>query len=59
MTYDVPMWTHYYMYALERYRSFQELIEGKVVPEPAWYNDGVEYLQKTQAADGSWHLRGP
>jgi len=54
MTYDVKQWTQYYMYAVERHRSFQELVEGKVVPEPAWYNDGVEYLQKTQREDGSW-----
>jgi hypothetical protein len=58
LTYDVPQWTHYYMYAVERYKSFQELVEGKVVPEPAWYNDGVEYLQKTQLSNGSWHSQG-
>ena len=40
---------------MERYRSFQETIQGNVVPEPAWYNEGVEYLQKTQLPDGSWH----
>lgn len=51
---DIPEWTHYYMYALERYQSFRELTEGKAVAEPAWYNEGVEYLRKTQAADGSW-----
>jgi len=64
MSYDVKKWTHYYMYAVERHRSFQELVEGKVVSEPAWYNDGVEYLQKTQQEDGSWrteetHGSGP
>lgn len=58
MTYEVEAWTHYYMYAVERAKSFQEQFEGKVVPEPAWYNDGVEYLQKTQLADGSWNCAG-
>lgn len=54
LTYDIKNWTHYYMYAVERYKSFQEIIEGKVVPNPDWYNAGVAYLQKTQADDGSW-----
>mgnify|MGYP002388879291 CR=1 FL=1 len=58
MTYEVEAWTHYYMYGFERYKSFQELIEGKVVAEPDWYNDGVEFLQKTQAEDGSWNSAG-
>jgi hypothetical protein len=64
MTYEIKKWTHYYMYAVERHRSFQELFEGKVESEPQWYNDGVEYLQKTQLEDGSWkteetHGSGP
>lgn len=54
LTYDTKHWTHYYMYAVERYKSFQELVEGKVVPDPDWYNAGVAHLQKTQAADGFW-----
>ncbi len=54
MTYDIKKWTHYYMYAVERCRSFQEVIEGKVVPEPAWYNDGVKFLQQTQGENGEW-----
>ena len=55
---DVGWWTHYYMYGLERYRSFQELVEGSRVKEPDWYNRGVEYLKKTQAANGSWSSQG-
>jgi hypothetical protein len=54
LTYDIKKWTHYYMYGIERYKSFQEKVEGKVVPEPAWYNQGVEFLQKTQNSNGSW-----
>ena len=64
LTYDIKKWTHYYMYAVERYKSFQELVEGNKVNEPDWYNKGVEYLKRTQAADGSWktaesHGSGP
>jgi len=56
---DPPNWTHYYLYALERYMSFRELAEleatGRAPDEsPRWYNDGVVYLLKTQAEDGSW-----
>jgi hypothetical protein len=47
-------WTHYYMYALERYKAFQSLIEGRPEAEPRWYNEGVDYLRKTQFPDGGW-----
>src|SRR4029078_6864473 len=46
--------THYYLYALERYKSFFEAAEGRVVKEPKWYNEGYAYLKKDQQADGSW-----
>jgi hypothetical protein len=60
---DPPDWTHYYLYALERYMSFRELAELEATgraPEksPRWYNDGVAYLLKMQADDGSWKSRG-
>ncbi len=51
---DPPDFTHYYLYALERYESILESVEGKVVKEPKWYNDGFAYLRRTQAKDGSW-----
>lgn len=47
-------WQYYYLYSLERYQSFRELVEGKTEAEPRWYNDGVNYLAKAQQADGSW-----
>ena len=50
----VPLWQHYYLYALERYRSFQELAEGGNDDEPDWYNQGVEFLQSTQNGTGGW-----
>lgn len=51
---DWGPWTHYYLYALERYYSFREEAEGNIEKEPKWYNEGVRYLLKTQAADGHW-----
>ena len=58
-TYKFPKWTHYYMYGLERYKSFQELVTGNREQEPAWYNAGVEYLKETQKSDGSWRSLQP
>ncbi len=54
---DPPGYTHYYLYALERYQSFREAAENRNDPEPEWYNDGVRYLLSTQAADGSWESK--
>ncbi|TVS13074.1 MAG: hypothetical protein EA424_21940, partial [Planctomycetaceae bacterium] len=48
LSFETKWWTHYYMYGLERYKSFRELVERKSEGEPAWYNRGVEFLQKTQ-----------
>jgi hypothetical protein len=57
-----PDWSHYYLYSLERYSSFRDEVEGRHEKEPAWYNQGVEFLQKGQAENGSWQgvgLTGP
>ena len=51
---DPPQWTHYYLYALERYQSFRELAQGRAEKEPGWYNDGVRFLAGTQHENGSW-----
>jgi len=57
---DPEGYTHYYLYALERYQSFREAAENRRESEPEWYNDGVRYLLRTQAADGSWQSKcGP
>jgi hypothetical protein len=53
--FDVPNYTYYYMYAFERYKSFQESLEGKTEAEPRWYSQGTEYLIRTQQKDGSWN----
>jgi hypothetical protein len=54
LNYDTSWWTHYYMYSLERYKSFRELVEQNPEREPAWYKQGVEFLGQTQRKDGSW-----
>ncbi|MGC4004377.1 MAG: prenyltransferase/squalene oxidase repeat-containing protein [Pirellulales bacterium] len=51
---DPKTWTYYYLYALERYESFLEYNSGRTIKEPGWYNQGVEYLKKSQKEDGSW-----
>jgi hypothetical protein len=47
-------WHYYYLYTLERYRSFLEVSLGKQEKEPAWYNEVVESLSATQGPDGGW-----
>jgi hypothetical protein len=51
---DIGEKVFYYLYGLERYKSFQEAFESSDDKSPKWYNDGYEFLAKTQAADGSW-----
>lgn len=52
---DIGIKRYYYLYGLERYKSFQEAFEGQDQNEsPKWYNDGFEFLAQDQAADGSW-----
>jgi hypothetical protein len=47
-------WYYYMMYGRERAESFLELARGRQEKEPAWYNQGVEELQKLQAPNGAW-----
>lgn len=47
-------WFYYYIYTLERYKSFLEVALGKQEKEPLWYNEGVEMLRGYQLPDGSW-----
>ncbi len=53
-TVSVNRYTSYYLYALERYKTLQAILEGSEDLEPAWYNKGVDYLRKSQSKDGSW-----
>jgi hypothetical protein len=52
--YEVHEYQSYYYYSVERFRSFQEYLDGEINEEPAWYNEGFKRLKETQAADGSW-----
>jgi hypothetical protein len=51
-------YNHYYLYAFERYASYREESErhgGKAPnPEPQWYQDVFDYLERTQRPDGGW-----
>ncbi|NMC19782.1 MAG: HEAT repeat domain-containing protein, partial [Thermogutta sp.] len=49
------MYNYYYIYSVERYFTFRQLVEGKAEERIPWYDLGVDYLLKTQAADGSWN----
>jgi hypothetical protein len=53
-TLDSEGFTHYYLYAYERYQSYREFAEGRNDTNPRWYNDIVEKLKKSQEQDGSW-----
>lgn len=47
-------WNAYYMYSVERYKSFEELLSVELDTEPDWYNEGFKLLARHQQADGSW-----
>lgn len=52
--FEVHEYQSYYFYSVERIRSFQEYLDGDVVEEPEWYNEGFKLLKKTQTENGSW-----
>lgn len=45
--------TYYFLYALERYMSFHELVEG-TSPDETWYDTGVGFLESRQEKNGMW-----
>ena len=47
-------YVYYFLYSLERYHSFQELVNPESQESQLWYDRGVDYLLKRQRADGSW-----
>ncbi len=57
-TYSVEGWQYYYIYALERYFSFREFLNGKFETEPQWYNGGVDFLASRQASSGQFQGGG-
>ena len=48
------LWQYYFLYALERYHSFREKVEGSFEEEPRWYNEGVRLMQGLQREDGAF-----
>jgi hypothetical protein len=51
---QIDLYQCYYLYSIERFRSFQEYLEGGPREDEPWYVGGYELLKKTQAPDGSW-----
>ncbi|MEM6330925.1 MAG: prenyltransferase/squalene oxidase repeat-containing protein [Planctomycetota bacterium] len=51
---SLPQYTIYYLYSLERYRSFEEKWTRNAPREPEWYVNGYKYLKQRQSDDGSW-----
>src|SRR5205085_170474 len=52
---DIGPKCFYFLYGLERYKSFQEMFDGSENKSPQWYNDGYEFLAAHQGPDGSWN----
>lgn len=44
----------YLLYSLERYKSFEEFLSGNASVEPDWYQQGFDYLKKSQNLTGGW-----
>lgn len=57
-TIEASSYPYYYLYALERYKSFDEIVTGEREESPAWYQDGFEYLTRNQSEDGGWRYGG-
>jgi hypothetical protein len=51
---DATGYRYYYLYALERYKSFEEIITGEQEESPEWYQQGFEVLKKYEMPDGGW-----
>lgn len=49
-----PQHQYYYLYGYERYASFRDAAMGVNSLEPAWYNQGVDFLKANQESDGSF-----
>lgn len=50
---DGTRWPFYFLYALERFKAFQELDQGRPDSDPKWYAAGFEYIQKKQISSGA------
>lgn len=52
---EAKKYKSYYLYALERYKSFQELHDGVSPSSPDWYQQGYEFLKASQDSGGGWN----
>ncbi|MHB8902652.1 MAG: hypothetical protein ACYC6Y_28160, partial [Thermoguttaceae bacterium] len=50
------MWPYYFLYSIERYWTFRELIDGDGSQVNRWYDEAARWLLEVQNADGSWFL---
>jgi hypothetical protein len=50
------MYPFYHLYSLERYYSFREMLEGKPVTQPRWYDEGIRMMMEFQEPAGSFHF---
>ena len=46
---------YYYLYALERYKSFAEFCDKNEEEDPQWYSDVAQFLIAEQSAAGTWN----
>lgn len=46
------MYNYYFLYTLERYFTFRELVDGPVMFD--WYSAGADFILRSQNQDGSW-----
>ncbi len=49
------MWPHYFLYSIERYWTFRELIDGNKDQVDRWYAEAAQWLLEVQKEDGSWY----
>lgn len=47
----------YVLYSMERYKSFEELLNGGAVEEPEWYQHGYAYLKSNELEGGGWRSK--
>ncbi len=48
------VYPYYFLYSVERYWTFQELIDGNTDQVNRWYDEAARWLIKAQQPDGSW-----
>ena len=51
---DSGFFPYYYLYAVERYWSIREFVEGETSESPSWYQESARWLLNTQKPNGSW-----